>query len=302
MGGLRFGADGTVTIVTGTFNYGQGHATAFAQVLVDKLGVPFERIRLIQGDSDELIAGGGSGGSRSIMASGSAILAAGDQVIEKGRELAGHFLEAASADVEFGQGEFRIAGTDRAIGIMELAERTRAAEGLPEGLPENLDVELVADAVPSTFPNGCHICEVDVDPETGAVEVAAYTVVDDFGTLVNPLLVEGQVHGGVVQGIGQALMERTAHDRDGQPLTGSFMDYAVPRADQVPDLAFATHEVPATTNPLGVKGCGEAGVTGALPAVMNALADAFAQAGATPVDMPATPEKVWRALRQAGTA
>jgi carbon-monoxide dehydrogenase large subunit len=302
MGGLRFGADGTVTIVTGTFNYGQGHATAFAQVLVDKLGVPFESIRLIQGDSDELIAGGGSGGSRSIMASGSAILEAGDKVIEKGRELAGHFLESAAADVEFEHGAFRVAGTDLSIGIMELAQRTRAAEGLPEGSPESLDVELVADAVPSTFPNGCHICEVEVDPETGAVEVAAYTVVDDFGVLVNPLLVEGQVHGGVVQGIGQALMEATAHDRDGQPLTGSFMDYAVPRADQVPDMAFATHEVPATTNPLGVKGCGEAGVTGALPAVMNALADAFAQAGAAPVDMPATPEKVWRALRQTGDA
>jgi carbon-monoxide dehydrogenase large subunit len=302
MGGLRFEDDGTVTIVTGTFNYGQGHATAFAQVLVDKLGIPFERIRLHQGDSDELIAGGGSGGSRSIMASGTAILTAGDQVIEKGRELAGHFLEAAAADVEFGEGEFRIVGTDRAIGILELAERVRGAGALPGELPDSLDVELVADAVPSTFPNGCHICEVEVDPATGAVAVDRYTVVDDFGTLVNPLLVEGQVHGGVVQGIGQALLEETAYDEGGQLLSGSFMDYAMPRADHIPDMAFATHAVPATTNPLGVKGCGEAGCTGALPAVMNALADALAQAGAGPIDMPATPERVWRALREASAS
>src|SRR5216684_3358926 len=211
MGGLRFEADGTVTIITGTLDYGQGHAAPFAQVLTEKLGVPFERIRLLQGDSHELIAGGGTGGSRSITASGTAIVEAAAKVIEQGKQIASHVLEAAPADIEFSHGRFVIAGTDRAIGIMELAEKLRGGINLPEGVPRTLDVKHVSDGPKdATFPNGCHVCEVEVDPETGIIAVVKYTSVNDFGTVINPLIVEGQLHGGVVQGIGQALMELTA--------------------------------------------------------------------------------------------
>lgn len=300
MGGIRFEADGSVSIITGTKDYGQGHASAFAQVLVDKLNVPFDRIRLIQGDSDELLAGGGTGGSRSIMASGAAIVAAGDEVIAKGRQIAAHVLETAVEDIEFERGSFVVAGTDRAIGIMDLAAQLRGGLDLPDDVPASLDAALVADGVPSSFPNGCHVCEVEIDPDTGTVDIQRYNMVDDFGVLVNPMLVEGQCHGGVVQGIGQALMEHAVFDDDGQLLTGSLMDYAMPRADQAPSFGFASHPVPATTNPLGVKGCGEAGVSGALPAVMGAVNDALANAGATPVTMPATAEKIWRALAARG--
>ncbi len=298
MGGIRFSDDGRVTIVTGTLDYGQGHATAFAQVLADRLGVPFDRIELEQKDSDELLAGGGTGGSRSIMASGTAILEASDEVVAKGKALAGHVLEAAEADIEFADGTFRIAGTDRAIGIMELAAKARAG-GLPEGLPDSLDANLVAETPPSAFPNGVHVVEVEVDPDTGHVHFDRYTVLDDFGTLVNPGLVEGQVHGGVAQGIGQAVMERVVYDEAGNLAAGSFMDYALPRAADLPDFALGFHPVPAKTNPLGVKGCGEAGVSGALPAVMNAILDALAPLGVTELDMPATPARVWEAIRAA---
>jgi carbon-monoxide dehydrogenase large subunit len=296
MGGIRFEPDGRVTIVTGTLDYGQGHASAFAQVLVGRLGLPFELIDLVQGDSDQLLVGGGTGGSRSIMASGKALVEASAEVIENGRALAGHFLEAATADIEFAAGEFRIAGTDRAIGLLDLAARTRAAQGLPDDLPQSLDAALISDSPPSAFPNGCHVAEVEVDPETGEVRLDRYTAVDDFGTLVNPMLAEGQVHGGVAQGIGQALLEEAVYDRQGQLRAGSFMDYALPRADAVPSIDVGFHPVPATSNPLGVKGCGEAGVTGALPAVMNAVLDALAARGVRHLDMPATPERIWRAL------
>ncbi len=299
MGGIRFEEDGRVTLITGTLDYGQGHASAFAQVLADRLGLPFERIDLLQGDSDQLLAGGGTGGSRSIMSSGKAIVEASAAVIEKGRQLAGHFLEAAAADITFEPGKFRIAGTDRSIPLLELAARTRSATDLPGNLPESLDTALVAEGPPSAFPNGCHIAEVEIDPETGGVELVRYTALDDFGTLVNPMLAEGQVHGGVAQGIGQALMEQAVYDPAGQLLTGSFMDYALPRADRVPAIDVGFHPVPATSNPLGVKGCGEAGVTGALPAVMNAVVDALAAHGITHLDMPATPEKIWALLQRA---
>jgi aerobic carbon-monoxide dehydrogenase large subunit len=299
MGGIRFEANGDVTIVTGTLDYGQGHAAPFAQVLVQRLGVPFERIRLVQGDSDQLIAGGGTGGSRSIMASGTAITRASDEVIDKGKLLAGHFLEAAAADIEFGEGRFTIAGTDRSIGLLDIVERLRRSPNLPDGMPASLDVALVVDSPPSAFPNGCHICEVEIDPETGAVEVAKYTMVDDFGVLVNPLMVEGQVHGGVTQGIGQALFEETRYDSDGQLQTGSFMDYAMPRAGDVPNFKFGSHPVPAKSNALGVKGCGEAGCSGSLPAVMNAVVDALSVYGIHHIDMPATPYRVWEAIQRA---
>ncbi|MCW3473754.1 xanthine dehydrogenase family protein molybdopterin-binding subunit [Limobrevibacterium gyesilva] len=304
MGGIRFEADGTVTIITGTLDYGQGHATPFAQVLVDKLGVPFEKINLVQGDSDELLAGGGTGGSRSIMNSGGAIIAAGNDVIEKGRKIAAYVLEAAVADIEFAAhggngGRFSIAGTDRGIGIMELAAKLREGMTLPDDVPATLDAALVFPGVPSAFPNGCHIAEVEVDPETGEIDMVKYHMVNDFGTLVNPMLVAGQAHGGVVQGIGQALTEAVAYDEDGQFLTGSYMDYALPRADQAPDFVFESHPVPARTNELGAKGCGEAGCAGSLPAVMNAVVDALAEFGITHIDMPATPQKVWRAIQAA---
>jgi carbon-monoxide dehydrogenase large subunit len=231
------------------------------------------------------------------MSSGKAIVEAAAEVIDKGRQLAGHFLEAAAADITFEAGEFRIAGTDRTIPLLELAARVRSTTELPADLPQSLNTALVADGPPSAFPNGCHIAEVEVDPETGRVELTRYTALDDFGTLVNPMLAEGQVHGGVAQGIGQALMEQAVYDPAGQLLTGSFMDYALPRADRVPPIEVGFHPVPATSNPLGVKGCGEAGVTGALPAVMNAVLDALAARGITHLDMPATPEKIWSALR-----
>jgi carbon-monoxide dehydrogenase large subunit len=292
-GELVFEEDGTVTIVTGTLDYGQGHWTPFAQVLHSKLGVPFDRIRLVQGDSDRLIAGGGTGGSKSLMASGAAILQAADIVIDKGRKAAGFILEAAEDDIEFAAGRFTIAGTDRGIGIMELAAKLREIGPLPQEMPNSLDSRTVFNEAPMAFPNGCHVCEVEIDPETGTVKIDRYVTVNDFGVIVNPLMVEGQAHGGIVQGIGQALMEHVAYSEDGQLLTGSYMDYGIPRADDLPSFGFESAPSPCTTNPLGAKGCGEAGCAGSLPAVMNALSDAL---GGKHIDMPATPERVWAAL------
>ena len=291
MGGITFGEDGTVTITTGTLDYGQGHASPFAQVLCDRLGVPFDSVRLFQGDSDKLIAGGGTGGSKSLMASGAAIVEASVLCIEAGKQAASEVLEASVADIEFSSraGEFRIAGTDRAIGIMALAAQR----------PGTLDVQTIHDGAPSAYPNGCHVCEIELDPETGIVEVVKYSMVNDFGVMVNPMLVEGQAHGGIVQGIGQALLEAMAYDEDGQLQTGSFMDYAVPHAVHAPNMPMGSHPVPAKTNVLGAKGCGEAGCAGALPAVMNALVDALRPLGIAHIDMPATPERVWQAIQHA---
>ena len=299
MGGIRFEPNGDVTIITGTLDYGQGHATPFAQVLARELGVPFEKIRLLQGDSDELIAGGGTGGSKSIMTSGAAIIEASQIVVENGCKIAAHVLEAAVADIEFGAGRFTIAGTDRGIGILELAAKLRNGMRLPPGVPATLDVAHIFKGSPWAFPNGCHIAEVEIDPETGMVAVVAYAMVNDFGVVINPMLVEGQAHGGIAQGIGQALRERVVYDEDGQILTGSYMDYAMPRADDLPWIGFDSHNVPARTNLLGAKGCGEAGCAGALPAVMNALVDALAEYGVRHIDMPATPEAIWRVIEAA---
>jgi carbon-monoxide dehydrogenase large subunit len=282
-------------MVSGTLDYGQGHRATFAQLLSARLGIPFEAIDLLQGDSDELLVGGGTGGSRSVIAAGGAIYESAGAVIEKGKAVAGHVLEAAIEDIEFVDGEFRISGTDRSIGIMELAAKARELGGA-DGLADSLDVDLVHETAGSAFPNGVHVVEIEIDPETGETDVVKYTVVDDFGNVINPLLAAGQVHGGVVQGIGQALMEEVVYDGDGQLITGSYMDYALPRADQVPDIVFEDHPVPAKTNVLGAKGAGEAGVSGALPAVMNAMADALAEFGVDNIDMPATPEKVWHAI------
>ncbi len=304
MGGIRFEPDGSVTIITGTLDYGQGHASPLAQILTARLGIPFERIGLLQGDSDQLIAGGGTGGSKSIMASGAAVIEASEILIEQGRKIAAHALEAAAVDIEFEVGaeggRFTIAGTDRGIGIMELAEKLRSGLALPEGLPTSLDVRHVHKAAPSAFPNGCHIAEIEIDPETCVAAVVKYSMVNDFGTVINPLLVAGQAHGGVVQGIGQAFLEATAYDPDGQVLTGSFTDYALPRADNAPAFGVESHAVPARTNLLGAKGCGEAGCAGSLPAVMNGLVDALRpEYGITHIDMPATPERLWEAIATA---
>ena len=305
-GEIQFGEDGTVTIVTGTLDYGQGHWTPFAQVLHQTLGVPFDAIRIVQGDSDRLIAGGGTGGSKSLMASGAAIVEAAALVIEKGRPSAAHILEAAAADIEFekdpttGLGRFVIAGTDRAIGIMELAARLRAEKDrLPADIPHTLDVQHVFDQAPMAYPNGCHVCEVEIDPDTGTIEIPRYMSVNDFGVIVNPLMVEGQAHGGIVQGIGQAIMEQVSYSEEGQLLSGSYQDYALPRASDLPSFGFQAHAVPCTTNPLGAKGCGEAGCAGSLPAVMNAIVDALSEYGIDHIDMPATPERVWRAIQSA---
>ena len=301
MGGIRFEADGTVTIITGTLDYGQGHASPFAQVLSEQLGVPFDKIKLLQGDSDQLVAGGGTGGSRSMMQSGGAIVEASGLVIERGKLLAAHVLEVSAADIEFFRGRFSIAGTDIGIGIMELAARLRVEPNIPEDLPRTLDVSHIFKGVPSAFPNGCHIAEIELDPETGIVEVVRYATVNDFGVLVNPMLVEGQAHGGIAQGLGQALLEMVAYDEDGQLQTGSFMDYGLPRAGDLPSLGFESHPVPARTNPLGAKGCGEAGCAGSLPAIMNAVVDALAEFGITHIDMPATPHRIWQAIQAART-
>jgi aerobic carbon-monoxide dehydrogenase large subunit len=301
LGGIKFEADGGVTILTGTLDFGMGHATPFAQVLHEKLGIPFEKIRLMQTDSDKLSTGGGSGGSKSLMHTGTALVEASAKVIDQGKLIASHLLEAAAGDIEFRNGRFVIAGTDRAIGIMELAAKLRTGINLPEGVPTSLDVNHVSDGPSaSAYPNGCHVCEVEIDPDTGVIEVVKYSAVNDFGTVVNPLVVEGQLHGGVVQGIGQALMERTVYDSEGQLLTGSYMDYALPRAVDAPMFDVANHPVPAKTNPLGVKGCGEAGCAGSLTSIMNAVTDALSEYGIRHIDMPATPYRVWQAIQAAG--
>ena len=296
MGGIRFEKDGTVTIITGTLDYGQGHWTPFAQILHQRTGIPFERIRLLQGDSDQLIVGGGTGGSKSMMSSGGAILEAAEVMIEKARMIAAHVLESAVADIEFADGTFTIAGTDRSVAIMDLVGQVEAGLSLPADVPQTLDVSLEHTTGPSAFPNGCHVAEVEIDPETGVVTVVRYSMVNDFGVVVNPMLVEGQAHGGIVQGIGQALMEDVRYDADGQLITGSFMDYAMPRADSAPYFRHDSHPVPCTTNLVGAKGCGEAGCAGALASVMNAVVDALSVHGVTHIDMPATPERVWRAI------
>lgn len=295
---LRFGDDGALAVVLATQSSGQSHETTFAQVVAHKLGLPIDRIRIIEGDSADVPKGLASIASRSMIMAGSAIALTCDLVIEKGRRLAAHMLEAAAADVEFSRGEFRVRGTDLGIALPELARRARLLDPRPPGLPESLDSTGEFTVNDLHFPNGCHICEIEIDPETGRTAVDRYCAVDDVGTVINPLVVHGQVHGGVAQGLGQTLLEHIRYDQAGQLVTASFTDYALPRAADVPPLAVDFHQVPATANPLGVKGCGEIGVTGSIAAISNAVADALARAGvAETVDLPATPEKIWRALR-----
>jgi aerobic carbon-monoxide dehydrogenase large subunit len=310
---VRFAADGFAEVLVGTQSTGQGHETAYAMLTSNELGIPMEKIRIIQGDSDEIPTGGGTGGARSLYSEGQAILLTTATVIEKGKQAASEHLEAAVSDIEFtqagfgthgtaGGGKFAVVGTDRGVGILELAaiQKARAAKGEPATL---LDAAEVAEIKSHTFPNGCHIAEVEIEPETGLITVPRYIVVDDVGHAVNPMIVRGQVHGGVAQGIGQAVHERTAYDKEsGQLLSASFMDYALPRAEDLPDIEVDLIEVPCETNPLGVKGAGEAGAVGSPPAMMNALVDALSTVGVTHIDMPATPETVWKAIATAQAA
>jgi aerobic carbon-monoxide dehydrogenase large subunit len=301
---IRFAKDDVVEVLVGTQSSGQGHETAYSQLVNERLGVPLERIRVLQGDSDLIPTGGGTGGARSLYAEGVAIVNTADKVIENGKAAAGHLLEAAAADIEFAAGQFRIAGTDRRIGILELAKRVREASAAP-GAPGAPGANGMLDAVaqnspdPSTYPNGCHVAEVEIDTETGAVAVVRYTVVDDMGRVLNPMIVTGQIQGGVAQGIGQALFEHTAYGADGQLLAGSFMDYCLPHADQLPGIDVILRGVPCKTNALGVKGAGEAGAVGAAPAIVSALLDALKDLGVERIDMPVTSEKIWRLLRGA---
>ncbi len=293
---IRFADDGNVDLYVGTQSTGQGHETGYIQLTSQRLGIDAEKIRVRQGDTDTIPVGGGTGGSRSLYSEGQAILMTADTVIDKGKQAAAEALEAAPADIAFDDGRFSIVGTDRAIDIIELAalQRRKAAAGEQAII---LDAAEIATVAENTFPNGCHMAEVEIDPDTGVVEIVRYRVCDDFGKTVNPMIVRGQVHGGVAQGLGQALVERTDYDLEtGQLLSGSFMDYALPRANDLPDIEVDLLEVPSVSNPLGVKGAGEAGSVGSPPALINAIIDALSADGVTHIDMPATPEKVWRAM------
>jgi carbon-monoxide dehydrogenase large subunit len=234
------------------------------------------------------------------MNSGQAIVEAAAKVVDQGKQIASHALEASADDIEFKDGNFVVAGTDRTIDIMTLAEKVRSgAIALPSDAPQSLDVKHVSDGAPAAYPNGCHVCEVEIDPDTGVTNIVKYTAVNDFGTIINPMLTDGQTHGGVVQGIGQTLLEHTVYDEQGQLLSGSFMDYALPRAHHVPYFDVLSHPVPAKTNPLGVKGCGEAGCAGSLTSIMNAVVDALSVYGIKHIDMPATPLRIWQAIQDA---
>ena len=288
---LRFEDNNTASMMVGTLSHGQGHETSFAQVVSERLGVDFDAVNLVQGDTADGPAGSGTGGSRSMLVGGMAVQRSADDAIEKGRAMAADILEVAASDLEYRDGAYWVAGTDRTVDIFDVARAIRTSSG--QALIARGEFSPTA----ASFPNGCHICEVEIDRETGRVEIVAYTVVDDFGRVVNPLLLSGQVHGGIVQGAGQAFIENTVYDPEsGQLLTGTFMDYGMPRASDF--LMFETHynEILCTTNPLGVKGAGEAGTIGATPAVTSAIVDALGEFGITHLDMPATPERVWRVV------
>ena len=297
---LDFAPDGSVTLYIGAMANGQAHVTAFSQMVNEWLGLPFEKIHVVEGDTDRVATGTGTGGSWSIPMGSGAIAGAADKVIEKARLIAAHILEAAAADIEFADGAFRVAGTDLRISLEAVARAAFDPARLPPDTEPGLAGEDRFEPDNFTYPHGCHIAEVEVDRETGTVQLLAYTAMHDFGRALNPLLLAGQVHGGVTQGIGQALTERTAYAEDGQLLAGSFLDYCLPRADDLPSFDFENHGTPTMRNPLGVKGCGEAGATGAPPAVINAVVDALGPLGIRHLDMPATPERVWQAIRDAG--
>jgi carbon-monoxide dehydrogenase large subunit len=295
---VRFDPSGELTILAGTLSHGQGHETTYAQMVADWLGVPEEKIHLAQADTDEVAIGRGTYASRSMMVGGSALRAAADEVIARGKRFAAHFMEADAADIAFADGAFTIAGTDRSMPIAQVAQMSFIPVGLPSELGVGLQGAGAFNSDLPSFPNGCHICEVEIDPDTGLVEIDRYTVVDDCGTVINPLLAKGQIMGGIAQGAGQALLEDVVYDPEsGQLLTGALMDYGIPRADTLPAISIDFSPVPSTTNPLGAKGVGEGGTVASTPTVINAILDALAPFGVTDIAMPATPERIWRAMR-----
>ena len=298
---IRVNATGSVTVLTGSHSHGQGHETTFAQVVADQLGIPMENIEIVHGDTGRIPFGMGTYASRSLAVGGVAIVNATQKIIDKGRKIAAHLLEAAAEDVEFSGGRYVVKGTDRAKAFGEVAFAAYVPHNYPhETLEPGLEETAFYDPKNFTYPSGCHICEVEVDPDTGTVKIVRFSAADDFGRIVNPMIVDGQVHGGVAQGIGQALHENCIYDDSGQLLTGSFLDYAMPRADDVPNFDIVTECTPCTHNVLGVKGCGEAGAIGAPPAIINAVLNALAPLGVTDISMPATPHAVWTAIRAAG--
>jgi carbon-monoxide dehydrogenase large subunit len=298
---LRFDPGGTLTVLGGTHSHGQGHATVFSQLVHEWLNVPLEDIRYVQGDTAVVAIGRGTYGARSAMVGGNALKAASDALIEKGKQLAAALMEADSADLEFKDGEYRVVGTDKAVSIVDVAKASYAPAGpITDKFGVGLEASGSFSANPPSHPNGSHVCELEVDPETGEVVVDRYFVVDDLGRVLNPLIVRGQIHGGVIQGLGQALVEHQVYDREsGQLLSGSFMDYGMPRADTMPSIQTELEEVPCKTNPLGVKGIGESGTIGAPPTVINAIIDALTPLGVDHIDMPATPQRVWETINRA---
>lgn len=296
---LRFDAAGDLTILAGSHSQGQGHSTAYRQFAAELLGLPSDNVHVTYGDTDMVPHGRGTFGSRTMMAVGAAFSRTSEKIVEQGKQIAAHMLEASADDVGFMAGNFVIEGTDRAISLRDVAAASYSLAAMPAGMELGLRASSVVALDAATFPNGCHVCEIEIDPETGEREIVAYHVVDDVGTVVNPLLLDGQILGGVVQGIGQALSEYLVYDPDGQVLTGTFQDYAMPRAEDVPVVHIESHAVPTATNPLGVKGAGEAGTVGALPAVMSAVLDALCPIGVTAFDMPATPGRLWQVIHSA---
>ena len=298
---IRVNPDGSVIVFTGSTSMGQGNETAYAQIVSERLGVPPAQIQVLWGDSDALDAGRGNGGSGALTVGGSAVTRASEKIVERGRRIAARMVEAAPEDIQLRDGRFTVAGTDRGVSFAEVAKTAYVTKQLPPGMEPGF-TETAAFTPPAvTFPNGCQVCEVEIDTETGVVRIVRHTVVDDVGRMVNPMLVKGQIHGGVVQGLGQALFEDLVYDAGGQLLAGSFMDYAMPRADDMPFFEVDSHEVVTLVNPLGAKGVGEAGTVGALPALVNAVNDALAPLGVRHLDMPMTPARVWSAIQAATT-
>jgi len=298
-GEIRVHPTGTVTVFTGSHAHGQGHETTFAQVVADRLGLSMDQVEIVHGDTSKILFGMGTYGSRSLAVGGTAIVKALDKVIAKGKKIAAHLLEASEADIEYDRGTFKVSGTDRQKTFGEVAFAAYVPHNYPlDKLEPGLNENAFYDPANFTFPAGSYVCEVEVDKDTGATQIVAFTAVDDFGKIINPMIVEGQVHGGLAQGIGQALTEACRYDTEGQLASGSFMDYCIPRSSDVPFFRIDTRETPCTHNPLGVKGCGEAGAIGAPAAVMNAITDAL---GVKDIAMPATAQNVWKHLQNNAT-
>ena len=297
---VRVHPTGSVTVLTGSHSHGQGHETTFTQLVADGLGIPAESIEIVHGDTNKIPYGMGTYGSRSLAVGGSAIVKAMDKVVAKGKKIAAHMMEASEADIEFKDGKFIVAGTDRSLALGDIALQAYVPHNFPhEELEPGLDETAFYDPKNFTFPSGAHIAEIEIDPDTGTLEIVKFTASDDFGRIINPMIVAGQVHGGLAQGIGQALLEGCVYDKEtGQLLTGSYNDYAMPRAHDLPPFELSTHATLCTHNPLGVKGCGEAGAIGAPAAIANAVVDALKGLGVRHVEMPATPERLWRTIRQ----